>query len=348
MLVEDYIRQQIKQRKITDKLPGERTLASELGYSYMTIRKAIENLVDEGLLYKVPTKGTFVADQRAQKSKTRTIGYFLDSQIAGGLSSPYYPLIFDALEKASSRNGYSLMYFTNNDHTNLARILKKLDGVIASSFLRVEGFIQEIKKIVPVVAIDNSAADKSIPSVIIDNFNAEVESVDYLCALGHRRIGFMTGLEDSDVGKNRYEGYKSGLSKNGIEVDPVLVFRGNYTFRSGEAGAEYFCSLEHRPSAIVCANDSMALGAISSLHKAGMKVPDDISVIGFDDIDFARQITPALTTVHVPVGEIAECAFDMLQTLIDGKPLSSKHVALSAHLVPRDTSAKASEEAFVA
>ena len=347
VLVEDHIRQQIRQRKITDKLPGERTLARELGYSYMTIRKAVENLVAEGVLYKVPTKGTFVARRDRNKAKTRTIGYFLDSRIAGGLSSPYYALIFNALEKETARNGYSLVYFTDSSPSSLSKTLKKLDGVIASSFLRVEGFIQEIKEIVPVVVIDNSTADKTIPSVIIDNFNAEVESVDYLCSLGHERIGFMTGLEDSDVGKNRYEGYRSGLQKHGIDIDETLVFRGNFTFGSGVSGIEYFLSLDEaqRPTAIICANDSMALGAMSSLHKAGLKVPDDLSVIGFDDIDIASQVTPALTTVAVPVEEIAARAFAMLKSLIDGKPLENRHVALPAHLVKRASSAKVSARA---
>ncbi len=346
LLVEDYIRNQIKQRKITDKLPGERTLAADLGYSYMTIRKAIENLVDEGLLYKVPTKGTYVASRKQNKAKTRTIGYFLDSRIAGGLSSPYYALIFNALEKAATRNGYSLVYFTDSDETSLPKTLKKLDGVIASSFLRVESFIQEIKAVVPVVAIDNSPADKTIPSVIIDNFNAEIESVDYLCSLGHQRIGFMTGLEDSDVGKNRYEGYKSGLHKHGLTADETLVFRGNFTYGSGVSGVEYFLSLEaeRQPTAIICANDSTALGAMSSLHKAGLNVPEDVSVIGFDDIEIASQITPALTTIAVPVDEIAASAFAMLKRQIDGQSVENRHIALACHLVKRDSAAKVGAE----
>ena len=341
LLVEDHIKQQIKQRKITSKLPGERVLAAELGFSYMTIRKAIENLVAEGILYKIATKGTYVADQRANKVKTKTIGYFLDGRIAGGLSSPYYAQIFNALEKETTLRGYSLIYFTDGDETSLPKILKKLDGVVASAFSRIENLIQEMKTTVPVVAIDNSVADKTIPSVIIDNFNAQVESVDYLCSLGHQRIGFMTGLEDSDIGKNRYEGYKSGLSKHGINLDPALVFRGNYTFGSGVSGAEYFHSLKQMPTAIMCANDSMALGAIRKLHQLGLAVPADISIVGFDDIDIARQITPSLTTVSVPFNEIADCAFNMLEQLIEGKNLENRHVALAAHLVSRGTSCEA-------
>ena len=348
VLVEDHIRQAIKSGKITDKLPGERVLARELGYSYMTVRKAVENLVGEGVLYKVPTKGTFVADQKHNKPKTRNIGYFLDSRIAGGLSSPYYSMIFNAIEKRATSGGYSLIYFTDSEQTNLAKVLRKLDGVIASCFPRVEPMMQELKRVLPVVAIDNSAADKSIPSVIIDNFNAEAEAVDHLCSLGHQRIGFMTGLEDSDVGKNRYEGYRSGLAKNDIETDQTLVFRGNYTFGSGSSGADYFMSLERPPTAIVCANDSMALGAINRLDKLGRKVPDDVSVVGFDDIDIAQQIVPSLTTIDVPVEEIATRAFAMLERLIDGKPLDNMHVALEARLVVRDSTAPVSKKTAAA
>ena len=340
ILVEEYIRKQIRENRITEKLPGERALAAELGFSYMTIRKAVDNLVSEGLLYKIPTKGTYVADQNSSKVKNRTIGYFLDNRIAGGLASPYYAMIFNAIEKQATRKGYSLVYFTDSSEFNLEQVMQKLDGVIASCFLRVETLVQEIKSLVPVVAIDNSVADKTIPSVIIDNFNAEVETVDYLCSLGHKRIGFITGLEDSDVGKNRYEGYKNGLIKHRIAMDPELVFRGNYTFGSGVGGIEYFLGLQQRPTAVICANDSMALGAISILHQLGMQVPDDFSIVGFDDIQIAEQITPPLTTVSVPIDRIAECAFDMLEKLIDGKALDNRHIALEAHLVTRGTTSK--------
>jgi len=348
ILVEEHIRQAIKHKKLVDKLPGERSLAKELGFSYMTIRKAIDNLVSAGVLYKIPTKGTYVADPRTLKTKTRTIGYFLDSSIVAGLSSPYYSLIFDAIEKEATRNGYSLVYFSDQDDAKLMSVLKKLDGVIASCFHRIENVIQGIKEVVPVVVIDNSAADKTIPSVIIDNFSAQVEAVDYLCGLGHRRIGFMTGLEDSDIGRDRYEGYKSGLSKQGIEIDERLVYRGNYSFQSGLDGAAHFLKLDKLPTAIMCANDSMAFGAINKLHGAGLNVPEDISIIGFDDIEIASQIIPPLTTVSAPINDIAIRAFNMLESLIVGKTLENRHIALSAGLEVRGTCTRLEEKMAVA
>ncbi len=341
LLVEQHIKKAIKKGTIVNKLPGERTLASDLGFSYMTIRKAVENLVTEGILYKVPTKGTFIADKRSAKKTMHTIGYFLDGSITSGLTSPYYSLIFNALEKEAALHGYSLVYFSDAGNDNIEKTVSKLDGVIVSSFPRIENIIQQIKNIAPVVVIDNSSSDKTIPSVIIDNFNAVVESLDYLYSLGHRRIAFMTGLEDSDVGKDRCAGYQGGLSKYGINFDQSLIYRGNYAFEAGLQGAEYYLSLEQPPTAIMCANDSMALGAMRKLYESGLQIPNDISVMGFDDIEVASQIQPALTTIAAPINQIAKRSFDLIHQLILGDQLDNMHIALSAGLVVRQSCAEA-------
>jgi len=339
LLVEQHIKQGIKHKTIVDKLPGERTLAKQLGFSYMTIRKAIDNLVNEGVLYKVPTKGTFVASRKPAKSATRNIGYFLDSSIRSGLSSPYYSLIFNALEKEAALHGYSPVYFSEINEDRPEDTLSKVDGVIVSCFPRIENSIQRIKEHVPVVAIDNASSDKTIPSVIIDNFNAISDTFTYLHQLGHRRIAFMTGLSDSDVGKNRLAGYLNGLNKYGLDIDEELIIRGNYTFKCGLTGAARLLELDSPPTAIICANDSMALGAIRRLHHDGLRVPQDISIVGFDDIEVAAQIVPALTTVQAPINGIIKTAFAMLHSQINGEPIENRHVALAATLIPRQTCA---------
>lgn len=343
VFVENYIKEAIRKKQLVDKLPGERVLAQQLGVSYMTVRKSIDNLVNDGVLYKVPTQGTFVNPDKANRKKTRTIGYFLDSSIVAGISSPYYSLIFNAIEKYAAKENYSLVYFSDADKESFKKTLQKLDGVIATCFPRIEITILEIKQTVPVVVIDNSAADKTIPSIIIDNFNADVQSVDYICSLGHRRIGFMTGLEDSDVGKSRFAGYQYGLSKNVIPFDSTLVYRGNYSYEAGIEGAEYFLSLETMPTAIICANDSMALGAIQKLTQNGFDIPNDISIVGFDDIEVASQIVPALTTVAAPINDIAQHAFNSLKKLINNEPVEHQHIALPARLVIRQSCTKTQE-----
>jgi len=149
----------------------------------------------------------------------------------------------------------------------------------------------------------------------------------------------MTGLGDSDVGKNRYAGYQSGLSNNGLELNDKLVFKGDYSFESGSNGADYFLSLKNPPTAIICANDAMAIAVIREAGQRGLNVPDDISVMGFDDISVASHITPPLTTLAAPIEEIAELAMNMLSKLINGEKFETKHIALSAKPVVRGSCA---------
>ena len=337
VVVENHIKKEIKNKSLVDKLPGERSLAKELGFSYMTIRKAIENLVNDGVLYKVPTKGTYVNKNKGAKKQTLTIGYFLDSSIKSGISSSYYSLILNAIEKVAAKEDYSVVYFSDTSTERLQKTLSKLDGVIATCFPRIESTIQQIKDNVPIVVIENSAADKSIPSVIIDNFHADLESVDYICNLGHKHIGFMTGLVDSDIGKSRYAGYQHGLSNHNIQLDERLVSRGDYSYEAGMEGAEYYLSLEQIPTAIICANDSMALGAMQKFTQQGFDIPEDISIIGFDDIDVASQIVPTLTTIRAPVNQIAKHAFAALKDLMINKEPEHQHIAITANLVIRES-----------
>ena len=149
----------------------------------------------------------------------------------------------------------------------------------------------------------------------------------------------MTGLEDSDVGKNRTAGYRSGLSQHGIKFNQKLVFKGDYSFESGAKGGDYFLSLKNPPTAVMCANDAMALALIRQAVQRGLNVPDDLSVIGFDDIPVASQISPSLTTMAAPIEQITEQACNMLISLINGEKPESRHIALPAQLVIRDSCA---------
>jgi len=337
---EIWIKDAIKKHVIDQKLPGERMLAKELGMSYMTVRKAIDNLVKQGYLYRVPTKGTFVADRSKEKRvATKNIGYFLDNSIKDGLTSPYYSLIFNALEKETGKRGYALLYYSNLNADNASKALSKVDGVIASCFPRIEDIIQDIKQVVPVVVMDNASFDKSIPSIIIDNFTAVADSIHELCVLGHKRIGFLTGLDDSDVGNNRLAGYRFALKKHKIEENPDYIFKGDYSFEAGIKGVAALCKLSNPPTAIMCANDSMALGAMKEASRLGLHVPEDMSIVGFDDISVASQIIPPLTTVAPPIEMLTSLAVDMIDALIQGTTTQSQHVALPALLQNRGTTA---------
>jgi DNA-binding LacI/PurR family transcriptional regulator len=305
----------------------------------MTVRKAVDNLVTAGVLYKISTKGTFVNKSDAGKTVTRNIGFFLDDSVEDSISSPYFSLVFMALEKEAVSLGYNLIYFSDFNCLDPAKSVNKIDGIIISCFPRLEYKLLELKKHFPVVLLGNSAADKSLPSVIVDNFNGIVDEMDYLWDLGHTRIGYITGLIDSGEGRDRLQGYVSSLNKYGIAEETELIYEGDYSYESGAKGAEYMLSLASPPTAIVCANDSMAIGAVRAIHKKGREVPGDISIVGFDDINVASQIYPPLTTIAAPINDMAAISVKMLVSLIDGNVLDNKHVALPAPLVIRESCA---------
>ncbi len=337
--VKDRIKAGIANGAIVDKLPGERVLARELGVSYMTVRKAVAELVEDGILFKLATRGTFVSSKNSSAKVTYNIGFFLDEEIKEGISSPYYSLVFKSLEEEVSKNGYNLLLFSDYNDLNPLKNTKKVDGVIISCFPRIEDFIQQIKHYLPIVLLDNNAADKSLPSVTIDNFNSCHRATEYLLSLGHRRVGFISGLLDSDVCKDRLQGYKNALARAGLKQDKELVFKGDYSYESGEKGGLYFASLPQPPTAIICANDSMAIGAMKVIQEKGFHIPRDISFIGFDDILVASMVFPPLTTNSAPIREMARQAVELLLAEIGGTKTDFTHVILEAELVKRDSCA---------
>ncbi|MGC9361399.1 MAG: LacI family DNA-binding transcriptional regulator [Candidatus Syntrophosphaera sp.] len=337
--IKDKIKDSIKTGKLVDKLPGERVLARELNVSYMTVRKAVSELAEEGILHKDSTRGTFISHKKTKARITKNIGFFLDEDIQEGISSPYYSLVFRSLEEEVAKTGYNLLLFSDFDDLDPLKNQKKVDGAIICCFPRIEDGIQAIKKYLPIILMDNSASDKSIPSVTIDNFSSCSTSTEYLLSLGHKRIGFISGLLDSDVSKDRLMGYKSALTRSGLDIDEALIFSGDYSCESGEGGGKYLLSLADPPTAILCANDSMAIGACKVIQESGFRIPGDISIIGFDDILMASKVFPPLTTNAVPIGKLAKEAVEILIAEIDGGNMDYLHVVLKAPLVKRDSCA---------
>lgn len=333
--VKTRIKHEIDSGLIAEKLPGERVLADELGVSYMTVRKAIEELVEEGVLVKQGTRGTFVNDRKTSSRSTGNIGFFLDEEIREGISSPYYSLVFKSLEDEVTRHGYNLLFFSDFDDLHPLKNTRKIDGAIICCFPRLEDKIQSVKRFLPIVLLDNIPADKSIPTVTIDNFNSLSHSVEYLISLGHTRIGFVSGLLDSDICRDRLQGYKNALSRSGIPLDSTLVFKGDYSYESGERAGKYFSALPDIPTAIMFANDSMAIGAMKVLQEHGLKIPADISVIGFDDVLVASKVFPTLTTNAAPIEDMARQAVEILLSEINGSNCDFQHLILEARLIKR-------------
>ena len=200
-----------------------------------------------------------------------------------------------------------------------------------------------VKARIPVVAIASGRQGDGISCVRIDDFHAGKEMAEHLIQHGHTRIGFICGRDDLSASARRYDGFVVALQQAGLEVDPELVQRGNYTYRSGLRAAELLLAHARPPTAIFASNDDMGAAAISVAHRRGLDVPRDLSVVGFDDTSAATTVWPELSTIHQPIAAMADAAIDILLRTIrhrndEARPLTD-HV-LPHRLVMRDSVAR--------
>jgi len=177
--------------------------------------------------------------------------------------------------------------------------------------------------------------------VEIDDFRASMELTQHLLDLGHKRIGFIRGKEDQAATEVRYKGYCFALEAEGIAVDPELVLRGQFDFKSGLEGGDAFLSMESPPTAIFASNDDMAAGVVTAAMKRNLKVPNDLSVVGFDDSDVAVRMWPPLTTVSQPLQMLGEVAItNLVEGFKNDSDKPKKKIVLDHELIIRDTTRK--------
>lgn len=177
----------------------------------------------------------------------------------------------------------------------------------------------------PTISLDNRAAAKAVTQHLID--------------LGHQRIGLIKGPKSSPLTRERVAGYQEALQQAGIAIDPELICPGNFSLQAGHDGAATLLQLPQRPTALFCENDEMAIGALKQIKQQGLRVPEDISLVGFDDIPFAAYCDPPLTTIAQPTETFGRLAVEMLIALIEKKPLPAQHVTLPFELTVRHSTA---------
>ena len=184
-----------------------------------------------------------------------------------------------------------------------------------------------------------SPVDRTHPSpyVLMDDVQASRDMTTYLIELGHRRIAHIFGHPDHAASEQRLEGFRGALAEHGLVADPSLIVEGRFSFETGRACAQTLLSLADPPTAIVAANDDLAAGAVMAAHEAGLGVPEDLSVAGFDDTHVARVVWPPLTTVHQPIYDLANAAADLLLKRLTGDDSGPRYVELPHKLVIRQS-----------
>jgi LacI family transcriptional regulator len=214
--------------------------------------------------------------------------------------------------------------------------------ILVTSSITPQQWRNFVEQEIPVVTIDPiNIPSPGIPSVGATNFNGGMEATAHLARLGHRRIGFIEGPPEAIVSIARLHGYHAALSQSGLTMAPELMRAGPFTFDAGFTAAAELLTLSCRPTALFASNDAQALGAIEAARTLGMRVPEDVSVVGFDDMPAAQWSAPPLTTVRQPFAEMGRVAMRRLLRIIAGEQLISPRIELATQLVIRKSTAAA-------
>jgi LacI family transcriptional regulator len=253
--------------------------------------------------------------------RTHTIGVLLPD-----LYGEFFSEVIRGIDLTVRHAGYHcLVSSARHDAAQLEAALRSMLGRVDGVILMSPEFTGEISRRTlrggfPVVLLNCPSPDPAFDSLTIANYEGAYAMVRHLAGLGHRRIAIIQGAAGNFDAAERLRGYRAALRDAGVDADPALEVEGDFTEESGAASAMTLLRARPRPTAIFAANDCMAIGALSALRDAGVSVPGDIALGGFDDIPMARYVTPALTSVHVDISALGERTAARLLAKLDGPP----------------------------
>jgi DNA-binding LacI/PurR family transcriptional regulator len=262
------------------------------------------------------------------------------------IANQFYAALVSAIQERLLATGHTMLLCTTEgdpsreyQYLGLLRA-KQVDGVLVDGLLLPPDQIaQFVRDGLPIVCLDRDVDSTSVPLVQVDNRRGARRATEHLLELGHRRIGHITGSPELRISDQRVEGYRDGLAWAGIELDPALLEEGRF---SEEGGFAAMGALLDRSdlTAVFAANDLSAIGAMAAAAERGLRVPDDVSVVGFDDLRLSRYTTPPLTTVRQPAAEIAERATQLLLDLAAGVAVEQRLHVLPPELIVRGSTAR--------
>lgn len=276
---------------------------------------------------------------RSLKTKlNHTVGVIIPE-----ISNPFFTSVVNGIEEVLQKQGYSMLLYNTNLNTEeeLRALLvfnQKVDGIIFISNTISDVLAQELRKLsIPLVLIATQL--EGVISLNIDNEEAAYTAVNHLYELGHRKIAILSGLlNDKNAGAPRLAGYKKALQEKGLPINPLYIKEGNYKFKDGYDNALALMALKERPSAIFAASDLMCMGACRAILSLGHQIPEDVALIGFDDIEFSQYFNPPITTVRQPRDEMGKAGSEFLVSLIRQKQVEPKNYIFDFELVIRESS----------
>ncbi|MGO4268796.1 LacI family DNA-binding transcriptional regulator [Paenibacillus sp. TAF58] len=329
--------------------PKIKDVAKKAGVSVTTVSRVLngEKYVKDDLKAKVKSvieelgyAPSHIARSLVRK-KTNLIGV-----IVPDLTSSFYSTILSSIEETASLNDYNLLVCNIIEDTD-----KELKYLNVFKEMRVDGIIIMHEKLsddirsfinkldIPVIFSSVRPVDHKFVSVIIDDYEAAYDATRYLIELGHERIAFIGGdMRDVTSGQNRYVGYRNALKDQRVRIVNDYIRFGDYKIQSGYNLMKELLASEPRPTALFAVSDDMAVGAMNCIHDHQLKVPDDISIIGFDGSQLTELVRPRLSSMEQPIQDMGKITVDTLIELISDPTFSPREDLILGHkLVVRDS-----------
>jgi LacI family transcriptional regulator len=282
-----------------------------------------------------------------RRRETLTVGLIVPS-----IEIPFFARVAAGIEAAANDVGYSVILC--NTGWSLSRevhylnnlLARRVDGLLCISLaMSAEHIAPVLRRRTPVVIFERTMPGVEVDAVEIDNVQGAFDATAHLLDLGHRRVGCITGLPNSNLNEERIHGYRQALTERGIPFDPSLLRMGDYTAAAGVRESLALLRLPQPPSAIFAFNDLMAMGVMQAVQERGLRIPADVAVIGFDGLAITEHCYPPLSTVEQPVAEMSAAAIALLLDRIKGGAAPARVQTFVAKLVTRTSTVGGAPEA---
>ena len=265
------------------------------------------------------------------------VNHVMTRKSANFMEDPFHSTAIGAIESTLRENGYYLMLRTVETADDLVAFLQNwnVDGLFFTGIFK-DNFFDEVARLnIPIVLIDSYVRQPHFCNVGLEDFKGSFQATRHLIENGHRRIAFASpSIKDGGVLQERFLGYKAALAEASIPFDKELVIKQEMDIDSCRKAADELL-LHPDVTGLVVTADIMAAGIMAGLNERGVKIPEDISVVGFDDINICQMVTPTLTTIHQDMNLKGRLAVDFMLQLLEGRPLEKSEITLPTHLVER-------------
>jgi LacI family repressor for deo operon, udp, cdd, tsx, nupC, and nupG len=324
-----------------------RDVARRAGVSTATVSRAIANpdQVAEATrvhVFDAIAETGFTPNAAARSLRARSTKMVL--ALLHGIGDSFYTVILNAIERTLASAGYGMIMGDSRSESGRQQHYDRLvrsgqvDGVLLFSSRLSAECMAEIEGKIPVLLVCNAMSDlPGLPIVEVANRDAAFEMTNYLIGLGHRHVAHIGGPAGNVEALERERGVEDAFARAGLPAENLHLWDGTFSFEAGAAAARRFLALAHRPTAVFGASDQVAIGFIKAVRDAGLSVPGDVSVAGFDDIEYANLFSPALTTMRQPRADIGRAAAESLVQRMTGTAQGPARTRLPCTLIVRDS-----------